>query len=178
MIRVAPQLYQRLLGASFDRLPKTLRRFHRQPGGRAEFDMEVSYEPGLVRRALCALLRLPARSVRTPGHLVVTVRDEREIWERIFPDTTLRTLHWIDGRHLVEETGPLQFVFDVAAGERGMHFRSIACRFLGVPLPRALVPRVEAAVRGDARGWTVLVSIDLPLLGRLATYGGAVTPIL
>jgi hypothetical protein len=171
------RLYQRLLGASFDRLPETVRRFHLQPGGTAEFDMEVTCEPGLLRTILCAMLRLPAPSARAPGRLVVTVRDDREIWERIFPDTKLRTVHWIDGRYLVEETGPLQFVFAVDANERGLRFTSIACRFLGCPLPPALVPRVDAAVRGDERGWNLLVSIAVPLLGRLATYGGAVIPV-
>jgi hypothetical protein len=171
------QLYERLLGASFERLPAALRHFHGRPGGTAEFTMEVTHEPGFLRAALTALLRLPAPAPRVPGTLVVTVRDEREVWERIFPDTKLRTVHWIDGEHLVEETGPLQFVFDVDASERGLRFSSIACRFLGLTLPGRLVPRIEAAVRGDERGWNLLVSIAVPVLGRLATYGGPVTPL-
>jgi hypothetical protein len=171
------QLYERLLGASFERLPATLRRFHAGPGGTAEFAMEVTYEPGFLRSALSALLRLPAPCARAPGRLVVTVRDDREVWERIFPDTKLRTVHWIDGDRLVEETGPLQFVFDVDANDRGLRFSSIACRFLGCTLPRWLVPRIEAAARADERGWNLLVSVAVPVLGRLATYGGPVTPL-
>lgn len=139
--------------------------------------MEVTYEPGLWRTMLSTLLRLPAPSPRAPGRLVVTAHDGREVWERIFPDTKLRTVHWIDGEHLVEESGPLQFVFDVAASERGLRFSSIACRIFGRTLPRWLVPRVEAAARGDDRGWNLLVSIAVPVLGRLATYGGSVTPL-
>jgi hypothetical protein len=171
------QLYERLLGASFERLPAPLQRFHARPGGTAEFTMEVTYEPGLLRTVLSALLRLPAPSARAPGKLVVTVRDDREVWERIFPDTKLRTVHWIDGDHLVEESGPLQFVFDVDVSERGLRFSSIACRFLGRTLPHWLVPRIEAAARADERGWNLLVSIAVPVLGRLATYGGPVTPL-
>ncbi len=139
--------------------------------------MEVTYEPGVLRSALSALLRLPAPCARAPGRLVVTVRDDREVWERIFPDTKLRTVHWIDGDRLVEETGPLQFVFDVDANERGLRFSSIACRFFGCTLPQWLVPRIEAAARADERGWNLLVSIAVPVLGRLATYGGPVTPL-
>jgi hypothetical protein len=178
--RLAPprhQLYERLLGASFERLPAALRRFHARPGGTAEFAMEVTYEPGFLRTLLSALLRLPAPCAHAPGRLVVTVRDDREVWERIFPDTKLRTVHWIDGDRLVEETGPLQFVFDVDANERGLRFSSIACKFLGLRLPQWLVPRIEAAARADDRGWNLLVSIAVPVLGRLATYGGPVTPL-
>jgi hypothetical protein len=171
------QLYERLLGASFERLPAPLRRFHARPGGTAEFAMEVTYEPGFLREVLSALLRLPAPSPRAPGKLLVTVRDDREIWERVFPDTKLRTVHWIDGDRLVEETGPLQFVFDVDANERGLRFSSIACRLFGCTLPRWLVPRIEAAARADERGWNLLVSIAVPVLGRLATYGGPVFPL-
>jgi hypothetical protein len=171
------QLYERLLGSSFDCLPAALQRFHARPGGMADFAMEVTYEPGLLRSALLKMLRLPAPCARAPGKLVVTVRDDREVWERIFPDRKLRTVHWIDGEQLIEETGPLQFVFDVDANERGLRFSSIACRFLGWRLPRWLVPRIEAAARADDRGWNLLVSIAVPVLGRLATYGGPVTPL-
>ena len=94
------QLYQRLLAASFERLPPALRRFHAQPGGTATFVLEVTHEPGLLHRAAAALMRLPAASPRTPGTLVVTVRGEREVWERTFADTKLTTVQWIDGGRL------------------------------------------------------------------------------
>ena len=139
--------------------------------------MEVTYEPGLFRTMLSAMLCLPAPCARAPGKLVVTVSREREVWERIFPDRSLRTVQWIDGGRLVEAVGPLQFVFDVAADERGLRFASIACRLFGRRLPRGLVPRIHAATRAGGGGWDLLVSIDVPLLGRLATYGGPVTPL-
>ncbi|HEY6236233.1 MAG TPA: DUF4166 domain-containing protein, partial [Candidatus Elarobacter sp.] len=168
--------YERLLGTSFARLPAALRRFHGEPGGRAEFALEVTHEPGFLRNAVARALRMPAAAARAPGTLVVSVRGDREIWARTFPDLTLRTTQWIDAGRLVEQAGPLQFVFDVDADERGMRFSQTACRLFGRTLPRALAPRVETVVRGDERGWNVLVSIDAPVLGRIATYGGPVTP--
>lgn len=176
LARIHQSLYERLLGPSFDRLPATLRRFHERPGGAAEFAMEVTYEPGVWRSALLKLLRMPAPCARAPGTLVVTVHGDREVWERIFPDRKLRTVQWIDDGRLVEETGPLQFLFDVAASERGLRFSSIACRLFGLRLPRRLVPRIEAAARAEESGWNLLVSIAVPVLGRLATYGGPVRP--
>jgi hypothetical protein len=70
----------------------------------------------------------------------------------------------------------LQFLFTVDADERGMRFAQTGCRVFGLPLPPALAPRIETVVRGDERCWSVLVSIAVPLLGRIATYGGDVTP--
>jgi uncharacterized protein DUF4166 len=170
------QLYERLLGTSFARLPAALRRFHAQPGGTADFALEVTHEPGWLRNAVASVLRMPAAAARAPGTLVVTVRGDREVWMRTFPDVTLRTTQWLDAGRLVEEAGPLQFVFDIDADERGLRLSQTGCRLFGRPLPRALAPRVEAAVRGDEHGWSLLVSIAAPLLGRIATYGGPVTP--
>ena len=170
------QLYQRLLAASFERLPPALRRFHAQPGGTATFVLEVTHEPGLLHRAAAALMRLPAASLRAPGTLVVTVCGEREVWERTFADTKLTTVQHIDGGRLVEAAGPLSFVFEVTADERGMQYAPVACRCLGIPLPRAFAPRISAAVRGEGTGWDLRVSIAVPGLGRLAAYGGPVTP--
>ena len=123
------------------------------------------------------MLRLPAATPRAQGTLAVTVRGQHEVWERTFPDTKLTTVQWIDGGRLVEAAGPLRFVFDVTADEHGMQFALVAWRCVGVPLPRAFAPRVSSTVRGDAGGWDLLVSIALPGLGRIATYGGSVTPL-
>ena len=146
------QLYERLLGSSFARLPAALRRFHGQAGGRADFTLEVTHEPGFVRNAVARALRMPAAAARAPRTLVVTVHGAREAWV------------------------PMQFLFAVDADERGMRFSQTGCRMFGQRLPRALAPRIETVVRGDDRGWNVLVSIAMPLLGGLATYSGTVTP--
>jgi hypothetical protein len=170
------QLYERLLGTSFARLPAALRRFHAQPGGTADFTLEVTHEPGRLRNAVARALRMPAAAARAPGTLVVTVRADREVWVRTFPDMRMRTSQWLDAGRLVEAAGPLQFVFAVDGDERGMRFSQTGCRLFGLPLPRALAPRIETVVRGDALGWNVLVSVAAPVLGRIATYGGPVTP--
>ena len=170
------QLYERLLGTSFARLPAALRRFHGRSGGTAEFALEVTHEPGRLRHAVARALGMPAAAARAPGTLAVTVRGDREAWVRTFPDLTLRTTQRLAAGRLVEQAGPLAFAFDVDADERGMRFSQTGCRLFGIPLPRALAPRVETLVRGDERGWNVLVSIAAPVLGRIATYGGPVIP--
>jgi hypothetical protein len=172
------QLHERLLGTSFARLPPALRRFLAQPGGTADFALQVTHKPGLLRNALTSMLRMPAAAARANGTLVVSVRGAREIWARTFPDRTLQSVLWIDAGHLIEETGPLQFVFAVDADERGMRFSQTGCRFLGRTLPRSLAPRVEAVVRGGERSWNLLIAIAVPGLGLVATYRGSVTPHL
>jgi hypothetical protein len=71
------QLYERLLGTSFARLPAALRRFHAQPGGTADFALEVTHEPGVLRNAVASALRMPAATSRAPRTLAVSVRGDR-----------------------------------------------------------------------------------------------------
>jgi len=170
------QLHERLLGTSFARLPPALRRFLAQPGGTADFVLAVTHEPGVLRTALTSALPMPAAAAHVPGTLAVRVRGEREIWVRTFPDRTLQTALWIDSGRLIEEAGPLQFVFAVKADEGGLRFSQTGCRLLGRTLPIALAPHVETEVRGDECGWNVMISIAAPGLGRIATYGGRVRP--
>lgn len=170
------QLHERLLGASFTRLPPALRSFLAQPGGTAEFALQITRQPGFLRNALASMLRLPAAAARAPGTLVVSVCDDREIWVRMLPDRTHRSVKWIDAGRLVEQTGPLQLVFSVDADERGLRYSQTGCRLLGRSLPRALAPRVEAMISGNDRGWEVWISVAAPVFGLVATYGGSVTP--
>jgi uncharacterized protein DUF4166 len=171
------QLYERLLGASFERLPPALRRFHAQGGGTAAFALEVTRGPGLLQRGMASLLRLPAATPQAQGRLTVTVQGDHEVWERTFPDTKLRTVQWMEGALLVEATGPMQFLFDVTADENGMRFAPAGCRFLGRRLPQALAPRISSTVRGETGGWDLRVSMALPGLGPIVAYGGSVTPL-
>ena len=170
------QLYQRLLGASFDRLPLALRRFHAQGGGDAECTFEVRRAPGTFRAAAARVLAFPKPAARVRVRLSVRVSGEREIWIRAFPGRALRTVQWLERGRLVEQAGPMRLAFDVAADETGMSFASRGCRVLGLPLWRAIAPNVTARVRGAENGWDVEVSVALPLLGTIASYGGTVVP--
>jgi hypothetical protein len=170
------QLYQRLLGLSYHRLPQALQRFHARVGGDATWALEVRRGPGAWRAAASLVLPLPAPTARAQGRLHVRVRGDRETWIRVFPDREVRTTQWLQHGRLVESHGPVRFFFDVEADEMGMRLASRGCSLLGIPLPRLLAPSVAASVRGDANGWAVDVSLALPLLGTILSYGGVVTP--
>jgi hypothetical protein len=172
----AVQLYQRLLGASFERLPPVLRRFHAQGGGEAECTFAVGRHAGPLHGLVARAAGLPAVTPSARVVLHVRVDGEREFWTRVFPDRSLRTAQWLEQGRLIEQAGPLQVSFDVAADESGMRIISRGCRVFGVPLPRAFAPAVTAMVHGAANGWEVEVMIALPLLGTIGAYSGTVVP--
>jgi hypothetical protein len=119
---------------------------------------------------------LPAVTPSARVALRVRADGERELWTRVFPDRELRTLQWLRQGRLIEQAGPLQVAFDVAADAAGMRFTSRGCRLFGVAVPRLFAPVVSAKARGTATGWELDVSIALPLLGTIGAYSGTVVP--
>jgi hypothetical protein len=64
------QLYERLLGSSYDRLPPALRRFHAGGGGDARWAIEVRTNPGRWRAAIGRILALRTTQRLQNGRLV------------------------------------------------------------------------------------------------------------
>jgi hypothetical protein len=170
-------LYQRLLAQDFDRLPASLRRFHRTSAGAAATgELHVTRAAGPAARALALIFRLPPAGECVPVLLRVSIDGETELWERVIGTRLLRSRQWIEGRRLVERVGVLTFAFDVAADERGMRLRSVGCRLLGMPLPSRVAPCVDADVAGGDAHWDLTVVVRAPIVGLVTSYYGRVEP--
>jgi hypothetical protein len=120
---------------------------------------------------------LPPPGHNIPLQLRVTPVGDTEEWLRQFGAITIRTVQWQDRERLVEKAGPLAFRFQITGNETGMIFRSERCCCLGIPLPQAMAPSVEARVTGFETSWNVEVTISQPLLGLVTTYSGVVHPL-
>jgi hypothetical protein len=171
-------LYRRLLGPDFDRLPPALRRFHDASGGASAAGVVCVRRGGPpVARAVARILRLPPEGDRVDVRLRVTAEnDGRECWERMFAAHRLRTTQWLERGRLVERVGAAAFTFDVAADERGMRFRSVGFRWLGVPVPPRLAIGIDADVRGFDEHWNVKVIVRAARAGVISSYEGRITP--
>ena len=164
-------LYRRLLGAEFDRLGRHLRDFHDELGERRG-QLQVKWGAGRLRHAVAWLLRMPPPRARSPVRLLASQRGAAEIWIRHFGSASLITRQWERRGFLMEAAGPLTFQFEVSVDGGGMRFTQQRAWFLCVPLPRALAPVVAARVDPTQRGWEVEVTISVPRLGVVASYGG------
>jgi len=171
-------LYRRLLGRDFDRLPEALRRFHGSAvGGVAAGLVDVHAGAGSWTRALARAMGLPAKGDRVPVTVRVRRVDDREIWERTFgTDHRVHSVQWLDRGRLVERVGTMTFTFDVGADESGMRFRLVHLAALGMRVPRRLVLRVDADVRGSDTDWHVAVVVRTPSARLLTSYQGRVAP--
>src|SRR5579859_8140474 len=153
-----PTLYQRLLGDDFDRLPETLRQFHGDPLGalgKGRFKVERPYSKTLQHLADQYLLPREADSV--PVELSVQPDGERERWIRNIGQALLETTQWQEGDELVEEVALSRLRFKVEADENGMTYTQVGRT--GLPMPRAILPHVEASVKGTENGFFVKVTV-------------------
>ena len=170
-------LYERVLGRGFEKLPPMLRDFHRGAiTMRGHGRVVVRCGDGALRRLLARAMGLPRPCEQAMVDLDVTIDGEREIWRRSFDGRPLRTTQWDAGGLLGERSGPGAFIFKLHADARGLRFEHRRTTLFGVPIPRAIAPRVDADafVRGD--GWDLRVTISIPLLGMIKTYTGHIVP--
>ena len=170
-------LYQRILGEEFALLPAVLRRFHGSPrGGRVEGVFRVERGTGWVRSLLAGIGKLPPASERVPLRLDVRVAGDEEHWTRSFGEQRLLTRQFAHEGRLVELHPPWKLRIRLGATREGMQLEHERCYWNGIPLPRALAPRVESFVEAREECWFVEVTIGLPLVGMVCRYSGEVRP--
>ena len=77
---------------------------------------------------------------------------------------------------MFESFGPGRFLIELAAGSEGLTLSLRGVRFLGLPLPRPLWPRIRAGERVEEGRFVFDVEIGLPVAGLLIHYSGHLRP--
>lgn len=173
-----PPLFRQLLGEDFDRLPAAIRAAHDVHGTvTLEGLAEASGPDNVLGRLVAWLFRLPGGGAQMP--VLVNMQREKdgsETWARKYPTVTMRSnLRNPDPstREVDEVFGALSVRLQWSVREDGLSLRTIGARFLGVSLPRFLVPRSDATEGIDTDGhFTFDVPIALPLAGTIVHYRG------
>ena len=171
-----PSLYRRVLGRRYAELC---------PAGQVLHDAGTSVWSGrcdidgaetAIGRLAARLLGFPRSATDVPIAVHFRTMHGREIWERHFPDRVLRSSQSIGSGSwagaLVERFGPMAFRLGLRIEQQRLHLQMEGGRFLGMTLPRALLPRIDASESGDRARHTFHVEVAVPLLGRLVRYRG------
>lgn len=176
----SPPLFQTLLGERWRQLPASIRRLH------SVQDLETFSGHAKVTRGRGGLARLaawlfgfPRAADRAP--VTVTIRQSAagEVWERDFGGQRFRSHMRPAARagHLIERFGPFAFEQELPVRDGGLCFDVRRGWFLGVPLPRFLLPRSEAREYEADGQFHFDVGIYAPLGGGLIVrYQGALKP--
>jgi hypothetical protein len=173
-------LVERWFGDEFARLHPRLQALHQRDAVFAG-PVEVRVADGAGRWLGERMRRRLGLPPPGPGH-VLEVRvghdDERMLWERRFDGQAGFASKFIpvgdfsDG-FWREVSGALELHLDVHLDdEGGWHWHTRRVRWRGLPVPKALLPRVVAHKRWERDAYDFAVSVRVPGFGEVVGYSG------
>jgi hypothetical protein len=175
--RVAIPLYARAMGARFNALPQAVRAMHEVNGdGGAAGEGSVKRGSHPFARLIGAIMLFPPGG-DYPLHVAFAERDGKERWTRDFGGHRFASELSRAGKGIAERFGPLRFVFDLPADETGLRMVLRRWTLFGLPMPRALGPRIAAREWQEGRRFRFEVEVCLPLIGPVVHYQGWLEPI-
>jgi hypothetical protein len=174
--------YRDVLGQAYLRLHPHVRIAHEAPLA-AMGTIDVRHGRHALTPFFVRAMHLPAEGRGQPVLLTVTL-DEAAAptstlmrWSRRIGTTLLATRQFSCNRRLVETRGAASVEFDLRVDDEGsLLYEHAASRFLRLPLPRALAPRVRARVAGAPEGWHVEVTVEWRA-HLVCTYAGSMQPL-
>lgn len=176
-----PLLFERAVGASFADLPAPVRELHavidlRRWQGRAE----VTRGTGFLSRIIGWIMGFPPALADCAVSVEMERQGPGEVWRRSFAGCRFRshlTRAGDDGAGVTERFGPLAFRIGLRVRDGRLEYPVISGRFLGLPLPRFLMPVSETAESVDAAGRATFdVAVSHPFAGPVVRYRGWLLP--
>jgi hypothetical protein len=177
-VRDEPQpgasLYRRLMGEAFDRLPAPLQALH-EPGEGVAFEgrADVARSANPLANLAANLIGFPKAGSDVAVRVDFTVRDGRETWTRTFAGRRFSSVQEAGPAALLTEWfGPQAFDLAILEKDGVLSLVMRGWRFLSLPMPRALGPRITSYESAEGGRFNFHVEIGLPVIGRLVRYDG------
>ena len=170
-------LYARVLGPAFEQLPQVVQTLHR-PGAQAQWCGTARVDGGETwpARVVARIVGFPSTVDTIPVTVTLTRKGGAELWQRDFNGQTFQSLQWPgQGRHdhlLMERFGPITVALAVTVRDDRLDLIPQCWSFLGVPLPRFLMPQGPCFETANGRDFCFDVTIRAPLIGRIVRYRG------
>lgn len=171
-------LFSYVLGDDFKRLPDALQDLHSVSGehvwrGRVQIDRGQ----GWLSRLAGWIARFPPADADLPVEVRMEKVGETEVWQRQFGTHGLRSTLRVasrDGRPLMtEQFGLFRFELGLRVEDGRLHYPVERGSFLGIPMPRFLLPVSRSFEHVDDQGRACFdVSVSVPLAGFVAHYQG------
>jgi hypothetical protein len=174
-------LYRRLLGDVYAALPAPIQAMHELTASlTAEGRATVERGSGVLARAIGAVFGFPPEGRDIPVRVDFARRDGCEVWRREFAGRTFTSTQE-EGRGrfdrlLCERFGPFAFGIALVIHADRLDLVARGWSMFGIPLPRALVPRVTAYESVADGRFRFHVEIKLPLIGLIVRYRGWLVP--
>lgn len=175
-----PSVFRQALGAKFDGLPQALRAIHAAGSKRTlRGSVDVQAATGIIGRWLLGFMGLPRHNGLHDLCVHVLPDGRGELWERSFADATFTSRFEAEGALMraCELFGPFSLAYQFVPADGEMRWSLTSVRLFGIPLPKALAPKVTAREWEGGNGtYHMKAQVSLPLLGHLLSYGGNLAP--
>jgi hypothetical protein len=172
-------LFALALHQDFKALPDPIRTLHeRSRCFSASGRCDVDHGRNPLAQLIGMVFRLPRAGRDLPLTVKFIARGGSETWERSFAGRIMRSRlrrASIPGQ-IREQFGPFTFTIRLRWDGERLHYEMVGGDLLGVPLPRALLPRSDAFERVEDGVFRFDVRLGLPLVGLLAHYRGWLRP--
>jgi hypothetical protein len=135
----------------------------------------VTRGPHPIAQLMCRMLGFPAGGQNLPLLVELEPRGGGEIWRRVFEDSTFvsHLKPWSGRTGAVREcVGPLAYGFGLETDAQGLRMVFKGWWFCGIPLPRALGPRVAASQWQEGEDYRFSVDVSAIGIGRVIAYRG------
>ncbi|WP_416900341.1 MAG: DUF4166 domain-containing protein [Minwuia sp.] len=174
-----PTLFRAALGDAWEALPQVVQRIHSvQDIESFSGTAEVIRGRGLLARLSAVIFRFPKAGRSVPLTITKTRTSYGEIWERNFAGRRFRS-YLTPGRpgHYRERFGPFDYEQELPVVDGIISLPVRRGWFLGVPLPRPLLPGSDSREFAEGGIFRFDVGLFAPLTGELIVrYRGTVTP--
>jgi len=170
-------LYRHILGDAFEALPPQVRALHDDAITRTwQGTGSVRRGTGVLARVIGKLFGFPDATDATPVTVDFVTKDGVETWRRTFGRHKFHSVQSRGtGRNahlLMERFGPITVALAVTIIEDRLYLIPRHWSFLGLPLPKFLMPAGNSFETETDGKFTFDVEIAAPLIGLIAAYRG------
>ena len=164
------RLFERILGARFEALAPEVQALHRQVGIR-EGEISLRVTP------LMQLFGFPPPCKDAPLWFGTKEEESVAIWRRQIKDRELRSELWQAGDLVVERMGVVTITSELVIENGALRQETRGLRFMDIPLPSVLWPRVTAREWGAGGKYHFKIEVRAPIVNFvLLAYEGWLRP--
>ncbi len=167
-------LFQQALGTRFKSLPESVQELHSQIEY-ASFSGKAGVTRGQngLSKLIAAIFGFPKAGTEISVHVEMTCQEDCEVWRRIFDGKAFQSvLTPSRSNHFKERFGLFTFEMHLPVKSGALHMPVQKGWFLGIPMPKALLPKSETREYEADDTFHFDVSLSAPICGLLVRYQG------
>ncbi len=170
-------LHARILGTAWQSVPDVLKAVHSAgPKLTIRGAASITRGRGVLARILAWIMRFPAAGENVPVSVTFKRHGDYDKWTRNFGGQEFSsTFSAGSGRFerlLCERFGPLTFAMALVPDPERLHLVMRGWSFLGLPLPRSLMPSGDSYEYAKGNRFCFDVEVRLPMAGFVVRYRG------